>query len=361
MSAVVFVLGGGDVGLRIADGLLRQGGIGRLIVADVGAARVEPSVAMLDCCHDAVVQFEHLDGEDRQALERALRSARPDLIVQAASLISPWAIIGRDHPTAQALNSAGIAVQLPAQIPIVLTLMRAVREAGIEAAVANVSMPDIVHPILATQGLAPTVGLGNVSIVLLRAMAAQKDRHPQVQADARPLIRVIGHHKHVYGVMQARPPEAGTDGARVYVGEEGRRDDALAYEGTPVPIGPAYNVITAAAALPVLTALLPGAEPVRFSAPAPNGLPGGYPVRIEEGAVAPDLPQGVNLSEAIAFNQRMGEADGLAEIADTGRVSFTQRAVTAVREIDPHLADPFDPWRDTDRTARLLEVVRAMG
>jgi len=360
VSASVFILGGGDVGLRIADGLLRQDGIGRLIVADFDAARVGPSVAMLDCCHQAVVQFEHLDGGDPKALERALRSTRPDLIVQAASLISPWAIIGRDHPTAQALNSAGIAVQLPAHLPIVLNLMRVVRDADIEAPVANVSMPDIIHPILATQGLAPTIGLGNVSILLLRALAAQKHRHPELPADARPLLRMIGHHKHVYGVMLAAPPEDAADRARVYVGEEGRRDDALAYEGTPVPTGPVYNVITVAAALPVLAALLPGAKPIRFSAPAPDGLPGGYPVRIEEGAVSLDLPLGAGLDEAIAFNQRMSAADGLAEITSAGQVSFTQQAEAAVRDVDPRLAEPFDPWQGADRTSRLLQIIRAI-
>ena len=39
-----------------------------------------------------------------------------------------------------------------------------------------------------------------------------------------------------------------------------------------------YNAVTAAATLPVLEALLPGAPPLRWSTPAPDGLPGGYPV-----------------------------------------------------------------------------------
>lgn len=367
MSAVAFILGGGDVGLRMADGLLRQvghlhqGGLRRLIVADADVARVGPAVAMLDCCHGAAVDFEPLDGGDPRALERALRAARPDLIVQAASPISPWAIIGRDHPVARALGSAGIALQLPAQLPIVHTLMRVVREAGIAAPVANVSMPDFVHPVLATRDLAPTVGLGNASILLLRARAAQKRRAPDLEAGARPLLRVIGHHQQVYGVMQAQPPEDEALRTRVYVGEEGRRDDALAYEGTPAPTGPSYNVITAAAAIPLLAALLPGAAPLRFSAPAPEGRPGGYPVRIEAGALSLDLPEGVDLDEAVAFNRRLGAEDGLAEIAGTGQVRFTERAEAAVRDLDPRLAEPFDPWRGEERTRLLLETVRAMG
>ena len=360
MAAGVFILGGGDVGLRVADGLLRHSGIDRLIVADVDASRVGPSVAMLDCSHQATVRFEQLNGVDTKSLERVVRYAQPDLIVQAASLISPWSIIGRDHPTAKALNSAGIAIQLPAQIPIVLNLMRVVRDIDLNVPVANVSMPDIIHPILATQNLAPTVGLGNVSIVLLRALAAQKHRHPELTAEDRPLVRIIGHHKHVYGVMQATPPENAADCARVFVGEEGRRDDTLAYEGTSVPVGPSYNVITAAAALPVLTALLPGAKPSRFSAPSPQGLPGGYPVQIEQGTVSLDLPPGVEVDEAVVFNRRMSAADGLAELASTGEVEFTREAQAAVRGVDPRLGEPLNPWQATDRTRLLLEIVQSM-
>ncbi len=367
MSAAVFVLGGGDVGLRMADGLLhlagpaQDGGIRRLVVADSDQGRVAPAVAMLDGCHAAAVDFAPLDAGDPRALERALRAARPDLIVQAASPISPWAIIGRDHPVARALASAGIALQLPAQLPLVATLMKVVREAGLAAPVANVSMPDLIHPVLATLGLAPTIGLGNASILLLRAKAAQKHRDPDLHPGARPLLRVIGHHNQVYGVMQACPPEDESLRARVYIGEEGRRDDALAYEGPPVPTGPAYNVITAAAALPLLAALLPGAAPLRFSAPAPEGLPGGYPVRIEDGTVSLDLPAGADLEEATAFNRRLGAEDGLAGMAATGEVTFTEKAQAAVSHIDPRLAEPFDPWDGEARARLLLETVRAMG
>ena len=128
MSAVVLLLGSGDVGLRVADGLLRQGGVGRLVLAHVDAARVKQQVAMLACCHDAFVAFEEVDALDPRALETVIREVQPDLIVQAASLISPWSIIGRDHPVAKALNGAGIGIQLPAQLPIVLNLMQAVRD-----------------------------------------------------------------------------------------------------------------------------------------------------------------------------------------------------------------------------------------
>lgn len=358
MRAQVLLLGCGNVGLRMADGLLRRGSVGRLVVADIDAERAAQEAAMLDCCHDAHVGFERIDGSDRRALEVLLRKVQPDLVVQAASLISPWSIIGRAHPTAKALNAAGIGIQLPVQLPVVLNLMQVVRDLGLTVPVANVSMPDLIHPILASRGLAPTVGLGNVSIIHLRVLAALKPRRQATDSGDETLVRIVGHHKQVYDVMQATPPEDAEKRVRVYIGEAGVRDDGLAYRGTPFPPGPIYNVITAASALPVLEALLPDAPPRRFSAPGPQGLPGGYPVRIAQGTVTLDLPGGEDPDSAVAFNRRLGALDGVAGIDADGIVQFTETAAEAVAGVDPCLAEPLNPWNMDDRTDRLLKIVR---
>lgn len=377
MTARVLFIGGGDVGLQMADGLLRQEGprIGRMVVADLDGARLGAAVSMLDTCHRADVGFADLDALDTGAVEDLIRRETPDLIVQAASLISPWSIIGRDHPTARALNAAGIGVQLPVQLPIVLSAMRAVRDAGWDGPVANVSNPDFIHPILAAMDLAPTIGLGNASILHLRAAAALEARRRSgknvgvaVAGDTiedghieEGMIRVVGHHKQVYDVMQARPPEDPEDRVWVFVGEAGAPGDALAYEGRPFAAGPVYNVITAASALPVLAALLPGAPETRFSAPGPLGLPGGYPVRIAGGTVALDLPNGVTEVGAVACNTRMGRRDGIAETEADGTVRFSDTAAAAVADVDPSLAAPLNVLDMGSRTARLLELVRGIG
>jgi hypothetical protein len=361
MRARVLQLGCGDVGLKIADGLLRQGGIEQLVLADLGRERAESSIAMLNDCHPSLVSFAEIDALDPLALERLLRQVRPDLIVQAASLISPWSIIGRDHPTARALGDAGIAIQLPMQLPIVVNLMQVLAELGWSVPVANLSMPDIIHPVLDTGGLAPTIGLGNVSILLLRSMAAWKARAQSALVESGPLIRAIGHHSQVYDVMRAEMPGNEADRVRVYVGEDGEREDDLAYIGRALAPGRIYNVITAASVLPVLAALLPGAAGCRFSAPAPFGLPGGYPVRIEEQAVSLDLPDPVSLEEAVEYNCRLARRDGLQAIDADGVVSFTEAAREAVQAIDPTLAEPLD-WRHPgDRAERLRRVVDDMG
>jgi hypothetical protein len=361
LGAKVLLLGGGDAGRKIADGLLRQGGIRQLIVADLDARHSAARVDMLNSCHPALVSFAEIDALDQAALERLLRSSRPDLIVQAASMISPWSIIGRDHPTAKILGAAGIAIQLPMQLPIVANLMRSVNELGWTIPVANLSMPDIIHPVLQSRGLAPTVGLGNVSILHLRCLAAWKRREQRDALPGEPLLRLLGHHCQVYDVMQARAPRDESHRVRVYLGERAKRDDDLAYRGQPVPPGPAYNVITAAAALPVIGALLPGADALRFSAPAPFGLPGGYPLKIERRELSLDLPRGTSLDDAIAYNNSLGRRDGVDSIGADGVVHFTAAARDAVRELDPELAEPLDCWNLRERTGRLREIVQAMG
>ena len=59
---------------------------------------------------------------------------------------------------------------------LLLTLMRAAKEVGYTGAIANLSIPDLSHEILARVGLAPTIGLGNVTIAWLRARAEHHRR-----------------------------------------------------------------------------------------------------------------------------------------------------------------------------------------
>ena len=361
LNAKVVLFGGGDAGLKIADGLLRQGGVRQLIIADLNTQRASADIAMLNSCHPALVSFAEIDALDPVALERLLRRSKPDLIVQAASLISPWTIIGRDHPTARMLGAAGIAIQLPMQLPIIATLMRVVHELGWTIPVANLSMPDIIHPILKSQGLAPTIGLGNVSILHQRCLAAWKQREQCAAQPGKPLLRLFGHHCQVYDVMQARAPQDEGYRVKVYNGDGNQRDDELAYQGQPVPPGRVYNVVTAASVLPVLAALLPAAAALRFSVPAPFGLPGGYPVKIENQQLSLDLPDDIDLAQAIEYNNYLGQRDGVESIDADGVVYFTDAAAQSVSKLDPGLTEPLDFKELSERTSRLRKIVDAMG
>jgi hypothetical protein len=64
-------------------------------------------------------------------------------------------------------------------------------------------------------------------------------------------------------------------------------------------------------------------EPTATHAPAPNGLPGGYPVRISRRGVELDLPPDLGRDEAIAVNERAAAFDGIERVEPDGTIVFT--------------------------------------
>jgi len=55
---------------------------------------------------------------------------------------------------------------------------------------------------------------------------------------------------------------------------------------------------------------LTGAD-VATHVPGPNGLPGGYPVRVHGGKVSLRLPSGLSEAEAVARNEQSATRDGV--------------------------------------------------
>jgi len=351
LVSTVLIIGAGDLGERFAAGLAAVGAVRRLVlVSRTGAAE---AAAMLASAHDVVVEPVACDASRPGDVADLLTRIAPDLVVQSAAGRGPWALAGRDDEAARAVAAAGFALRLPYQLPVPLAVMRAVRDTGYAGPVANVSLPDVTGPVLARLGLAPAIGLGNVSMILLRARAALRAAASDA---ALPLVRVLAQHSQLSAVMQAREPADPASRPRIWVGE--RPADGLAYQAPALAPSIRYNYVTAASALPVLRALLPGAAPLRWSAPSPGGLPGGYPVRIDGGAVLLDLPPGLSRDEAVAFNERMAHGDGVARIDGDGTVNFTAACRDAVAALDPGLAEPLSPG-DLAARAALLDAALA--
>ncbi len=352
--STVLIIGPGGVGERLAAGLAAGGVVRRLVLVGRSRDALAALAASVASASDCLVEPVALDATAQEQVSELLARVRPDLVVQSAALSGPWALVGREDRAAKGVVSAGLALRLPYQLPVLLTVMGAAREAGYAGPIANLSFPDVTGPILRCLGLAPTVGLGNAGIILRRVRAVLRAAAPDAEL---PLIRVLAHHCQVYGVIEARMPASAHERCRVYLGEDGLTDDALAYRAPALVAGAENNPITAAAALPVLEALLPGASPLRWSTPAPDGLPGGYPVRIANGVVTLDLPAGLQLDQAVAFNERMGRADGVERIDQDGTVHFTSACREAVADFAPDLAEPLRVADLRARAARLDEVL----
>lgn len=353
--ARVLIIGPGDMGHRLAAGLGVLPEVREIVLAGLGRGAGPGIIGMVSSTCDVVARFEGVDCTRDEAVADLLERSRPDVVVQCATLLSPWALGGRTDPVARAMGAVGLGAALAMQLPVALATMRAVRATGYAGPVANLSFPDVANVVLGRLGLAPTCGLGNVTMHLLRVRGALR---AELGPDAElPLLRLLGHHNQVYAVMRADEPADPAERVRVHVGEEGARRDDLAYRGHPFAAGVVYNEVTAAAVVETVAALLPGAGRTRLSVPAPFGLPGGYPVAIEDGVLELDLPPGVQLDEAVAWNAARGCRDGVAEIAQDGTVTFTDAAREAVAGVAPWLTASLHPDEVPERAARMRALI----
>ncbi|WP_256840572.1 hypothetical protein [Ornithinimicrobium faecis] len=331
----VLLIGAGGVGTRLAAEVAALAGVSELVLAGRSEARL--ATAQRSCqaqVPGARVRGLPLDVGVVERTAEVLAAESPDVVVMCASLRSAWDLLGRSDEQATAITRAGLAVRLPYMVTLPLALMRAVKESGITAPVANLCFPDVTGPVLATQGLAPTVGLGNVGMLLLRAAEAA-GLDPR-----RDLIRVVGHHAQMFTAAQGIRPPAGEDTPRTYLGDPPRRADDLPYRPAARQPGSDFDALTVAASTPVIEALLPDAAPLRWSVPAPEGLPGGYPVRLQGSTVTMDLPDDITVEEAVALNSTWARGDGIQEILPDGTVHMTERAREAVAEVDRGLGEP---------------------
>jgi len=73
--------------------------------------------------------------------------------------------------------------------------------------------------------------------------------------------------------------------------------------------------------------------------PGPNGLPGGYPVKLENRTLHLNLPENVSEQEAIDWNSSFEEAKGL--IIKEGRANYTGALKTALARHGFRYADGF--------------------
>jgi hypothetical protein len=354
----VMIFGAGDVGTRMAEALLLRGQIRQLIMVDLPGGRGAESVEMLASCHLAPIHFEGINALNPAEVEQIVRRYKPDLVIQAASLRSPFAIMMADHPIAHTLHEAGMAVQLGYQFPLVYSIMQGVKTAAPDTPVANVSFPDLSHYLLDIEGLAPTAGLANTGIIQMRVESnLLRDRLQKGLDKNIPKVRVIGGHAHVYGVLFGQKPADVNDEPLVYLGEESERAGDVVYTGANLETCPNPNMTTAMGALPVVEALLPGADDCYTSMPGPLAMRGGYPVRIRNQKIELDLPNGVTVADAEHFNMKSMAIDGIESVDADGTVHYTEKAKAAMAGLEPRLTEPYNPLTDKDRTSILLELV----
>ncbi len=333
MSRILFT-GFGTVGQLVLDQLLRWPERHRVLVAcrepDRTVERL--NLAALTAAHlgfEPDVRATALDLFDIDRTAELLARFEPDVVFQCATLQSWWVIRRLPRPVFEELDQSQVGPWLPFHLSLVHKLMKAVRRSGRSPAVVNCSFPDATHPILATRGLSPTTGIGNVAncAAPLRVACA----HVLGVPAGRVKVRLVAQH-----FVSHRLPRAGQSlGAplifRCYVdGEDVTASiaDDTVFARLPRELrrvgGREGSLMTATSALIVLRAVAGGGA-VDTHAPGPNGLPGGYPVRVADGRVDLDLPGDISLEQALQVNRDGLRFDGIEDISPDGTITYTDR------------------------------------
>jgi hypothetical protein len=260
---------------------------------------------------------------------------RPDLIVCAATLVRWEKTDMLPASLARRLASAPMGPRLPFHLTLVYKLMQAIHATGNAIKVINTIYPDVVNPILGKVGLAPTSGIGDLAnnVPALRKAIATQLQVPLEQVDVRVVMaRYVSYwlsRRSIANTPFHFTTLVGSEDVTASVNVE------AIFSQLPTTwkrIGGATGRMMAAASAAIVCEGIVRKTGIITHAPGPNGLPGGYPVKVGE-EVELILPQNLSFEAAIQINEAGLRLDGIEHIASDGTVLFTEEAIAAYKEI----------------------------
>lgn len=292
--------------------------------------------AVVDLCHVARLRAVAAGrptrftpaGLDMDALARH----DPAGVLVAASTQSPWEPLDRPSAWSDLLRAGGLAVALPFQAELALAVRRTVPDAW----VVNACLPDLVNPLLALLGAPVQAGVGNIGMLATALQDA-------LGLPDESRLRLVAHHYHL------RAPADPADEARAWLDGEPVADVGRLLAAQRAADRRGMNDLTGALAARLLADLATGAARDTHL-PGVAGRPGGYPVRVEAGAVA---LRGVDPA-AEALNRAWTAREGVS--FDAERVRFGSPVAEALLGVLPQYAGGFAAAEFADVLAALHEV-----
>lgn len=338
----VMLVGLGDLGAHVLDMLSRLPSRPRIVVAGrreewlIRRGNLARYVAM-HLGADPDIDHIVIDLDDEARTAEAIAAVRPDIIFSAVSLQSWRVITELPKPIFDELDEAQFGPWLPMHLTPVFALMRAVALSGIPVRVVNAAFPDCVNAVLGKVGLAPTIGIGNVANIIpaLRSSVACLLDQPV----SRVRVSLVAQHYFTHRV----PRHGDAGGAPFHLTATLDGEDVTNSIDLCAALrlltkqfrrqgGIAGQALTAASAMSVLSAMLEDTGRL-VHAPGPNGLPGGYPVRITARGGEVALPAGLSLDEAIVMNEACQRKDGIERIDGDGTVHFTEAEMAIMKQM----------------------------
>ncbi len=329
----------GQLNGHILEAVARSGAFAEILVAGRDPARGlrKTNQARIGAAIEGqypAINYVELDVNNVSAAA-ILRKIAPDVALAAPSMLPWWRIDRLTGARAEAAHAVPFAGWIACHLAPMLAVRRAWADSGLDVPWVGASYPDVVNPILHRSGPGPVCGVGNIDEMVPKiriAVAAEIGCEPG-SVD----VRLVAQHALEYFVYrdvetpaEEAPPfmlHAEVDGRDV--SDVGARAMLRPF---PIPYQLDFNLLTASSARELLPALA-GHGKVHMHVPAPSGLTGGYPVRVEAGCVSLELPAGWTRDEAVASNIASLPWDGLQSIEADGTAIFTTATSQALFDL----------------------------
>ncbi len=365
MPNKILLIGLGGLGKAILNVMALNGPVAEIFV---GSRSAEAGVEYCNLVRLAAasagqfprIEFLPLDLNQESEVAEIIARLAPDLVLTTATMM-PWWVPDRLPPErAEIFQKAGFGVWLPIHLNLTVKLMRALGQVVYSGAVLTAPFPDVVNPVLAALGLAPTCGVGNLAEIVpkLRLLAAQK-----LGADVGKVhVSLVAHHSLEAYAFRAEADLAELDQKPpyhleiVYQGREIGQElgaDELLFSAYPIPPGQETHFLTAAAALSTIRALL-SPTGTRIHVPGPLGLPGGYPVVASRLGLSLALPSGLTAEQAVEINSAAHRFDGVDRILPDGTVVFLPELADTMRATLGYDCEKLVPGEIEARAAELI-------
>lgn len=276
------------------------------------------------------VAAHRLDAFAMPAVAGMLTALEPRVVANTASLQGGRKSNPRPDGWTRLVQEAGLGATAPLQAALSLAISGAVATAAPRAAFFNCCYPDVVNPMIAAAGLPIAGGIGNVAI-LAHAFAGALG-----PGEAR--LRMLAQHAALAAFRKPADQRSGKAPLRLWLGDMEVEDVFTRFAAVKLAPEPVIDV-SGASGVPLFRALVLG-QAWTGHAPGPNGLPGGYPVRLADGRLELDLPAGLGADDAVAWNEAFEAANGVV-VGRDGRVRYTGRVEAALRAASPELAAGF--------------------
>lgn len=259
-----------------------------------------------------------------------LAKLRPSVVANTASVQGGRVATDRPDAWTRLVQEAGLACTALLQARISRDIARAVKQAVPGATFVNCCYPDVVNPMLKGAGLPIACGIGNVAI-LAHAFAG-------LLGPGHGRIHLLAQHAALSAFRRPAAHRSGVAPLRLWIDGAEIGDVFERFAAVKLAPEPVIDV-SGASGVPLFLALAAG-EDWSGHVPGPNGLTGGYPVRLVRRLISLDLPPGVTEEEAIAWNSHFEAENGII-IGSDGAVRYVGRVEAALRAVSPDLAAGF--------------------